>query len=80
MMQVVQAPLSAKPILEKYTKTDLDFVPDAEWESFAQNWDFVDPKAMKLPSVPGADEGTAEGGEWVTLNAIREEEKYDRKV
>ncbi|EGU12816.1 hypothetical protein RTG_00834 [Rhodotorula toruloides ATCC 204091] len=75
-----KAPLSAKPILEKYTKTDLDFVPDGEWESFAQNWDFADPKAMKLPSVPGADEGTAEGGEWVTLNAIAEEEKYVRKA
>jgi hypothetical protein len=34
---------------------------------------------MKLPSVPGCEEGTAEGGEWVTLNATSEDEKYVRK-
>ncbi|BGP22078.1 hypothetical protein Rt10032_c18g5966 [Rhodotorula toruloides] len=73
-----KAPLSAKPILEKYTRTHLDFVPDAEW--FARNWDSADPEGMKRPSVPGGEEGTAEGGEWVTLNAIADDEKHTRQA
>ncbi|TNY24029.1 hypothetical protein DMC30DRAFT_346619, partial [Rhodotorula diobovata] len=60
------APLSARRVLSLRSPTLLRFVPDDEFAAVCQNWDFADPRGMKLPSVPGEDEGDG----WEALTGV----------
>lgn len=61
-----QAPLSARRVLSLRSPTLLRFVPDDEFAAVCQNWDFADPRGMKLPSVPGECEGDG----WEALTGV----------